>query len=82
MRALSSSRSCLSSRSYRRSSVFWSRSSLTTASLRIDLARLANLSVDSVSEKDARAGVMVAIIVVRQLPPSELSRMRVSLLSR
>lgn len=52
------------------------------ASLRIDLARLANLSVDSVSEKDARAGVMVAIIVVRQLPPSELSRMRVSLLSR
>jgi hypothetical protein len=33
------------------------------------LARLANLSVDKDSGKDSRAGEIMAIIVVLQLPP-------------
>jgi hypothetical protein len=46
-RASSSARSRLSSRSYLRSSVRWSTSSLSRAAFLMFLARLANLSVDS-----------------------------------
>ena len=47
----------------------WSRSSLTRAWFLMFLARLANLSVDKDSGKDSRAGEIMAIIVVLQLPP-------------
>ena len=47
----------------------WSRSSLTRAWILMFLARLANLSVDKDSGKDSRAGEIMAIIVVLQLPP-------------
>ena len=42
------------------------------------LARVANLSVDNVSEDASAAGDMVASTVVRQFPPRESSRRRVS----
>mmetsp|Transcript_3741 Transcript_3741/g.13845 ORF Transcript_3741/g.13845 Transcript_3741/m.13845 type:complete len:221 (-) Transcript_3741:1550-2212(-) len=81
-RSSSSARSRFSSRSYRRSSDFWSTSSLMRASFLMLLARLANLSVDSDSAKASSAGEIIAIIVDLQLPPSESSRMRVSFESR
>lgn len=81
-RCASSARSRRSSRSYLRSSARWSRSSLTVGALRTRLARAANLRVDSDSGKASAAGDTMAMKVVRQLPPSESSRMRVSLESR
>jgi hypothetical protein len=42
---------------------------LTRAWFLMFLARLANLSVDKDSGKDSRAGEIMAIIVVLQLPP-------------
>ena len=80
LRSSNCDRSCFSSRSYRRSSDFWSRSSFTRASFLMFLARLANLSVDSDSMNASSAGEIIAIIVVLQLPPRESSKIRVSLL--
>ena len=40
------------------------------------------MSVERLSEKASSAGLIMHIIVVLQLPPSESSRMRVSLESR
>mmetsp|Transcript_52670 Transcript_52670/g.146234 ORF Transcript_52670/g.146234 Transcript_52670/m.146234 type:complete len:205 (+) Transcript_52670:1499-2113(+) len=81
-RSSSSALNRLSSRSYFRRSDFWSRSSLMRASFLIFLARLANLRVDSDSTIASNAGDIMAIMVVRQLPPRESSRMRVSFESR
>mmetsp|Transcript_1429 Transcript_1429/g.5628 ORF Transcript_1429/g.5628 Transcript_1429/m.5628 type:complete len:278 (-) Transcript_1429:895-1728(-) len=78
-RSSSSVRRRRSSRSYRRSSDFWSRSSFTRASFLMFFALLANLSVESDSTNASSAGLIIAIIVVLQLPPRLSSRMRVSL---
>mmetsp|Transcript_42921 Transcript_42921/g.86774 ORF Transcript_42921/g.86774 Transcript_42921/m.86774 type:complete len:269 (-) Transcript_42921:160-966(-) len=82
LRSSSSARSRFSSRSYFRNNDFWSRSSFTFASFLMFLARFANFRVLKLSAKASNAGLIMAIMVVRQFPPSESSKMRVSLLSR
>ena len=54
--------------SYFRNNDFWSKSSLTLASLRMFFARLANFKVDNDSTIASSAGEIIAIIVVLQLP--------------
>ena len=82
VRSSSSWRSRRSSRSYLRSSDFWSRSSFTRAVFLMCFARFANFTVDKLSANASSAGEIIAIMVVLQLPPSESSNTRVSLLSR
>mmetsp|Transcript_121050 Transcript_121050/g.214126 ORF Transcript_121050/g.214126 Transcript_121050/m.214126 type:complete len:203 (-) Transcript_121050:964-1572(-) len=78
-RSRSSARNRRSSPSYLLSNVRWSTSSFTWAQFLIAFARWANFSVERDSAKASAAGDTIAIMVVRQLPPSESSRRRVSL---
>eukprot|EP01033_Poteriospumella_lacustris_P001595 gene1594-gene1749 len=82
LRSSSSARNFFNSCSYFRNNDFWSKSSLTRASLRMFLARLANFKVEIVSIIASNAGEIIAIMVVLQLPPNESSNIRVSLLLR